>query len=773
MELNNQQKLAVNHTDGPLLILAGPGSGKTRVLVHRIAALVGKKVAWPSQVLAVTFTNKAAGEMRKRIEELVGAEARGITSGTFHSVCLRLLRKHADKLGYGDRFLVYDDSDQLALVKECMAVLNLDTARMPPRSVLEKISRAKDSCMDATAFREDVAGNFYLEKIARVYERYQQRLVELQAMDFGDLIRLVVKLFDAEPAILESYRRRWRYLLVDEYQDTNHAQYRLVTHLAGGHQNLCVVGDDDQSIYRWRGADITNILRFEKDFPGAMVVRLEQNYRSTQSILSAAGSVVEKNAGRKGKRIWTENDRGEKVEIVSCDSERREAEIVAKKISRLVDSGKRYCDAAIFYRTNAQSRPFEDIFRASRIPYRIYGGMRFYERAEVKDILAYLKLLVDPMDDVGFRRIINVPARGIGKTTVSRLEEFARARSMSLLGSIEPYIRMGGVRAGTAKKLAEFGRMIKKLGSLPLCKGELEGVDLPPLTPPYKGGGSSLGNLVRTVLEKSGYIEALASQSSIEAEGRIENINELVTAMEEFVPQEEGPALSQFLDQVALISGTDEIDETLGVVTMMTLHLAKGLEFPNVFMVGMEEGLFPHARSLDDPDELEEERRLCYVGMTRAMEKLMLTHAFRRRQFGKEKYNVASRFLDEIPEEFVERASLQVPSLCKGGRKAPMGPRPFSGSGRVDRGISRNLPPPTPPYKGGGSFEDHDHDFDQRPPEERSTPYPNGTRVRHPSFGTGIVKSCEKTSAGHKVTVKFQSGQIKRLIAECAGLVSL
>lgn len=719
MNLNTEQQRAVEHVEGPLLILAGPGSGKTRVLVHRIARLIAIGAAFPSQILAVTFTNKAAGEMRQRTEAMIGLDAREVAAGTFHSICLKILRRHSELVGLGPNFLVYDESDQTVLIKECLDALNIDRDRFPPQSILERISRAKDSCQDAAAFAAHARGNPYLERVSRVYERYQSRLVEVGAADFGDLIRLVVKLFDDNPELLKSYQNRWRYILVDEYQDTNHSQYRLIKHLAAAHGNICVVGDDEQSIYRWRGADISNILRFEKDFPGATVVYLEQNYRSTKSILGAAKGVVENNAGRKAKAIWTENADGAKVAIVSCETERREAEIISDSILVASKAGRRYGDTAVFYRTNAQSRPFEESFRGAGIPYRIFGGMRFYERAEVKDILAYLKLIVDPRDDVSLKRIINVPARGIGKTTFERLAAFAMERRICMLDAIPGFTASGILRGVMAKKLTDFRVLIESLND---------------------GASSrSLDELVHDVLEKSGYVEALAAVSSIESEAKLENINELITAAEEFIPDDGASPVAQFLDQVALVSGADEIDEEKGAVTMMTLHLAKGLEFPSVFMVGMEEGLFPHARSIDDPEELEEERRLCYVGMTRAKEELTLAHAFRRRLFGSERYNVASRFLDEIPPKYVVRNA-----SC------------------VQRRIQTQYAQRTT----------HDvSDFDQRPPEELASGFSKGSSVRHPSFGVGAVIACEKTSSGHKVTVRFSSGETKRLIAEFAGLV--
>jgi ATP-dependent DNA helicase UvrD/PcrA len=757
MKLNDQQQRAVEHVEGPLQILAGPGSGKTRVLVNRVAHLVDSGAAWPSEVLSVTFTNKAAGEMRRRLEEMVGAGARELACGTFHSICLKLLRRHAEAVGYGDRFVVYDSSDQLVLVKECMNALNIDQTRSTPSAFVERISRAKDSCLDPTEFEKKAQGNPYLKRVASIYTRYQARLKELQAMDFGDLIRLTVTLFEKNPAILESYQNRWRFIMVDEYQDTNHAQYRLVKALAALHNNLCVVGDDDQSVYKWRGADISNILRFEKDFPGAQVIHLEQNYRSTKSILAAAGGLVCNNAGRKAKEIWTENPSGEKITVVSCETERSEAEEIARKIAEQKAQGRRLKHFAIFYRTNAQSRPFEDIFRKSGIAYRIYGGTRFYERAEIKDLLAYLRLIMDVRDDVGLKRIVNVPARGLGKTTIEKLYNYAMEHGMSMFEAIAPFVASGGARAAQSKRLSEFSTMISELHS---------NVEERPLA-----------EVVHDVLERTGYIEVLANLSTIESEAKLENINEFVAAVEEFVPMNDpmgagaevpSSQLSQFLDQVALVSQADAIDEDQGAVTMMTLHLAKGLEYPSVFMVGMEEGLFPHARSLDDPEELEEERRLCYVGMTRAEELLTLTHAFRRTHFGKANYNVASRFLNEIPAEYVERQSKRRPSYGSSHSGAGMGAKP-----RVSQWSSQvkdRYPASDQAFSGAA---DNDYDFDQSSPEEAGDAFSKGARVNHPTFGSGVILGCEKTSSGHRVTVRFRGGAVKRLIAEFAGLAPM
>jgi len=752
LELNPQQREAVDHLEGPLLVLAGPGSGKTRVLVNRIAGLISSGTAFPSQILAVTFTNKAAGEMRRRVEELAGPCAREIAMGTFHSICLKILRSHHELAGFSQNFVVYDDSDQLALIKECMAELDIDRERIAPRAALDRISRAKDACLGPEEFAGSAGANPYLKKISTVYDLYQRRLSELDAADFGDLIRLAVKLL-GEEHIRESYRSRWAYVLVDEYQDTNAAQYKFLEHIAAGHRNICVVGDDDQSIYRWRGADITNILRFEDDFPGAKVVRLEQNYRSTASILASAQAVVSQNAGRKPKSIWTARGDGERVRVLSCDSERREAQAVADRISEAAIGSRRYRDFAVFYRTNAQSRPLEEVFRERGLPYRIYGGIRFYERAEVKDVLAYLRLVVDRRDDVGFLRIVNKPARGLGRTTLERLKACARDSKCSLFDSIENFVETEGCRGAQRKRLAEFHEMISGLS-----EGALD---------------RPMGDLLRDLLERSGYVEELVNASTIEAEAKLENINELVAAVEEFIPAGDSPPLTQFLDQVALISDADAVDEEQGAVTLMTLHIAKGLEFPHVFMVGMEEGLLPHARSIDDPDELEEERRLCYVGMTRAKDLLTMSHSFRRRHFGQERYNVVSRFLNDIPDEHSARIPVGVPVSNSS---------PFV-RGRSGGGRSLHMRPGSATYRrddwnvGSDSASresrvaSHDYEFDQRPAEEREGGIARGMRVMHPAFGVGVVKECQQTSAGHRVTVKFSCGVTKRLIAELAGLI--
>jgi DNA helicase-2/ATP-dependent DNA helicase PcrA len=727
MQLNPEQQKAVEHGDGPLLILAGAGSGKTRVLVHRVAHLIEMGRALPSEILSVTFTNKAAGEMRRRLEGMLGFAVKDLWVETFHAACLRILRRHSEHVGLGPHFVVYDDADQLALIRNVLEALGISEKAIPPRRALERISRAKDSCLSPEQF-EDRSKDFYLQKIARIYTKYQLRLVEAQAVDFGDIIRLTVRLFEEHPEILERYQRRWKYLLIDEYQDTNHAQYRFVSLLAKAHGNVSVVGDDDQSIYRWRGADISNILSFERDFPGARVIRLEQNYRSTKTILAAANGVIENNSGRKPKTLWTQNPDGKSVRVVESATERQEAEEVARGIRAARDGGAEWRDIAVFYRINAQSRPFEDVFRREGIPYQIVGGVRFYERREIKDVIAYLRVVHDSRDDVGIARIINVPARRIGKETVKRLRAYADANGGSLYDSIPRFCNSGTVQGAVAKRLRAFHELI---GSL---KAAAEGAEL--------------SAVLRDVLDRTGYVEALVGEKTDEANERIENIGELVAAANEYSDTDERSGLAAFLDQVALVSDVDGFDDGAGAVTLMTLHLAKGLEFPSVYMVGMEENLFPHVRSLDDPDELEEERRLCYVGMTRAQKQLTMLYALKRFHFGQNKYALASRFLDEIPEEYVEweRKRDYVNGFFPSQR------RPVETACDDTTYVS--------------------DDFDQRPPEERMEQgFHKGQRIAHPAFGHGVIKSCERTPSGHKVVVQFRGGLTKRLIAELANLV--
>ena len=628
--LNPPQKEAVLHGEGPLLILAGAGSGKTRVIVHRIAYLIKERGVQPWQILAVTFTNKAAGEMRERVEKLLGGGELPLIS-TFHSACARILRREIHLLGYDSNFAIYDDKDAEKLLKEIVAGLNLDEKRFPARM----FAAAIDDCKNGGLAPADVPGGDYMgEKIAAVYAAYQERLKKCNALDFGDLLMLTVRLFEEHPEALARYRERYRWILVDEYQDTNPIQYRLVRLLAGERRNLCVVGDDDQSIYRWRGADIRNILEFEKDFPGVKVVKLEQNYRSTSTILAAAGSVVAKNRGRKRKTLWTENPAGDKVVYRRLSDEREEARVICREIERFVRQGGALSGAAVFYRTNAQSRVIEDAMVADGIPYHMVGGMRFYERLEIKDILAYLKVLVNPADEIAIKRIINTPPRGIGHATVDKIAEQAALKGILFHEALREAAGSGLLARGPQGKIAGFVELLERFRAL------AEAVPL--------------AELAARVIEETGYAAKLKEERSEESADRLANLQELLSALQEFERTSEERTLAAFLEQVALISDLERGEKRAESATLMTLHAAKGLEFPLVFMIGMEERLFPHVRSLEDPEQMEEERRLCYVGMTRARERLYLTNARRRRIFGQEQCNPPSRFIADIPQELLE-----------------------------------------------------------------------------------------------------------------------
>jgi len=625
--LNSTQLDAVKHTEGPLLILAGAGSGKTRVLTHRVAYILDQGLAAPEEILAITFTNKAAGEMKDRVALLVGPDSRKMWVSTFHSFCARILRAHAEKLGYRREFTIYDGADQVRLVKRCIVELGKDLKRFNPRAFLAQISAAKNVLMTPDDYLRSTEG-YIAENVAEVYDLYQKRLYESNAMDFDDLIMQAVALLEIFPDVRERYQTRFKYIHVDEYQDTNHAQYRLVNILAAAHRNLCVVGDDDQSVYSWRGADIRNILEFERDYPEAKVVKLEQNYRSTQTILDAANAVVANNASRKPKELWTAGDRGERIRIFTAADEYSEARFVVSEIERLVDSGVSPREVAVFYRTNAQSRALEDVLVREGVPYQIVGGVRFYERAEIKDAMAYLAVISNPTDSGALERIINVPKRGLGATSVARLQEYARRNGISLYEALAEAEAVD--LTGAAKKACRAVR--------DLFEGwRVAAAEVPP------------AEMIGAVLEESGYKGELEAESTIEAESRLENLEELINAARAYERVEPEPTLDGFLQEQALYSDQDALDTGGGQVTLMTLHNAKGLEYDHVFVVGMEEGTFPHARSLDEQN-LEEERRLCYVGITRARATLTLSYAKLRSSWGEREYQMPSRFLSEIPE---------------------------------------------------------------------------------------------------------------------------
>jgi DNA helicase-2/ATP-dependent DNA helicase PcrA len=688
--LNPTQLDAVKHTEGPLLILAGAGSGKTRVLTHRVAFILDQGLAAPEEVLAITFTNKAAGEMKDRVALLVGPDSRRMWVSTFHAFCARILRVHAEKLGYKREFTIYDQADQVRLVRRCIVELGKDPKRFNPRSFAAQISAAKNVLLTPDDYLRSTEG-YIAENVAEVYDLYQKRLYENNAMDFDDLIMQTVALLEIFAEVRERYQTRFKYIHVDEYQDTNHAQYRLVNILAATHRNLCVVGDDDQSVYSWRGADIRNILDFERDYPEAKVVKLEQNYRSTQTILDAANAVVANNASRKVKELWTAGPEGERIRVFTAVDEYAEARFVVSEIERLIEAGGRPADISVFYRTNAQSRTLEDVLVREGVPYQIVGGVRFYERAEVKDAMAYLAVISNPSDSVSLERIINVPKRGLGATSVARLQDHARRNGISLYDALAEAEDVD--LTGAAKKSCRSVRDL--FGGWRVAAQEV----LP-------------AELIGAVLDESGYRAELEAENTVEAESRLENLEELINAAREYERVEPEPTLEGFLQEQALYSEQDALSSEGGRVALMTLHNAKGLEFDHVFVVGMEEGTFPHARSLDEHN-LEEERRLCYVGITRAKETLTLSYAKLRSNWGEREYQMPSRFLSEIPDGLKAGALTGSPA-GRGGWGAALPRR-----GELERAASET--------------------------------YRAGERVRHAKFGVGEVVE----AGGGRVVVRF------------------
>ncbi len=633
--LNKEQKEAVLHNEGPLLILAGAGSGKTRVLTHRIAHLIKEQGVYPSSILAITFTNKAAREMRERIDSLIGDLSNDMWVGTFHSICIRILRRDIEKLGYDRSFVIYDTTDQQVVIKECLKELNLSDKNFPPKSVLETIGKQKDELIDANYFEKLYASDFRMGKIAKVYKLYEKKLKSNNALDFDDIIMNTIKLFKQCPEVLEYYQRRFRYVLVDEYQDTNTAQYTLVRQLSEAHQNLCVVGDDDQSIYGWRGANIRNILDFEKDFKSCKTIKLEQNYRSTQNILDAANFVISNNTGRKCKSLWTENKGGSKIVVCENDNEHEEAMYTAREIQRLInEENRKFKDFAVLYRINAQSRVLEEMFMREGLPYKIVGGLKFYDRKEIKDIIAYLRLIQNPADNVSLKRIINVPKRGIGDTTVEYAENIAIENGLSIFTIISDAQEYSDLRRA-AQKLDTFAKMILKLRTMKETM--------------------SIAELLDMVINDTGILKEYEVENTVEAQSRVENIKELKSVALEFEKQNELNSLEEFLANISLVSDLDNLEEEQDYVVLMTIHSAKGLEFPVVFIPGMEEGVFPGYRAITEgPEQLEEERRLCYVGITRAREKLYLSNARFRTLFGNSSYNRPSRFISEIPDNLID-----------------------------------------------------------------------------------------------------------------------
>ena len=755
--LNPPQKEAVLHGEGPLLVLAGAGSGKTRVIVHRIAHLIHERGVPPWQILAVTFTNKAAGEMRERVSQMLDQGAAPLIS-TFHSTCARFLRHDIRHLGYDSNFAIYDDKDCEKLLKDCAGELNLDEKKYPPKALGSAIDEFKNAGLTPD---QVPTGSPYQATLARVYAVYQERLRRCNAVDFGDLLLLTVRLFEEHPEVLHKYQERYRWILVDEYQDTNPVQYRLVQLLAGERRNLCVVGDDDQSIYGWRGADIRNILEFEKDFPGVKVVKLEQNYRSSKTILDGAWNVVEKNRGRKPKRLWTENPDGEPIVYRTLPNEWEEARLVCRETERFIAEGGDLAEVAIFYRTNAQSRVVEDAMVSAGIPYHMVGGLRFYARLEVKDILAYLKVLDNPADEVALKRIINTPPRGIGNSTVQRISQLASDRAIpfydAMLDATDGSFLPPAARRSVAAFIVELEKYRELAASLPLPE------------------------LAAAVIQDSGYLARLKALGSDEARERIENLQELVTAMQVFESGEGEKGLANFLEQVALVSDLEqEGEKKKSSATLMTLHSAKGLEFPLVFMVGMEERLFPHVRALEDPDQMEEERRLCYVGMTRAKKRLFLLNVRRRHIFGQEQMNQAARFIRDIPSELLDTGELfqQYGSGYGTGQGEQHQPASYQKSPAAPWSSPMNLPkgasPPASAHNLASLFEEEmEPELDnevRRVPEEHEEGVYLGMRVRHAQFGPGVVRKIEGEGDNQKVIIAFASVGFKKLLVRFAGL---
>ena len=761
-KLNEPQREAVYHTDGPLLILAGAGSGKTRVLTHRIAYLIEERNVNPWNILAITFTNKAAGEMRERVDSLVGFGSESIWVSTFHSMCVRILRRFIDRLGYDNRFTIYDTDDQKTLMKEVCKKVAIDTKVFKERSLMSAISSAKNELILPDEFELNAGGDFAKLKIAKVYREYEAQLKANNALDFDDLLVKTVQLLQTQPDVLENYQERFRYIMVDEYQDTNTVQFQLVRLLAGKYRNLCVVGDDDQSIYKFRGANIRNILDFEHEFSDACVIKLEQNYRSTGNILNAANRVIANNKGRKEKTLWTANGEGELVHLRQFDTGYDEADFIAEDIKKEVRAGASYNDHAVLYRTNAQSRLLEEKFVAMNVPYKIVGGVNFYARREIKDLLAYLKTIDNGMDDIAVRRIINVPKRGIGLTTINRIQESAAERGLGFYETLMAPELIPGI-GRSAANLDSFAALIEYFKGLT--------------------GQMSITDLLREVIEKTGYMESLDSEDKEDAQARKENIDELINkaaAYEEAAEDRDEPAtLSAFLEEVALVADIDSLDEEQDYVVLMTLHSAKGLEFPHVYLAGMEDGLFPSYMTItsDDRDDLEEERRLCYVGITRAEQELTLTCARRRMVRGETQYNKISRFIKEIPAELLDTGSRRIEPETEVpvqqntyahareafrarafGAAYSNGAGKSSGvsSGKSSQGLA-SLQKGSQLAAGSGGSPD----------------YAEGDRVRHVKFGEGTVLEIRSGGRDYEVTVDFDSAGVRKMFAKFAKLVKI
>lgn len=735
--LNPQQAEAVINTEGPMLIMAGAGSGKTKVLTCRVANLLQKGVR-PYRILAITFTNKAAAEMRERVNNMSGPAAKDVWLFTFHAFCARFLRMEIDKLpGYGGNFAIYDTADSQNLIKQILKEMNLDDKRFQPSGILSRISNAKNALQDAAAFARQ-AGDFYEQKVADIYSRYEQKLQLNNALDFDDLLMLSIKLLQENKEVREKYQDRFDYLLVDEYQDTNHAQYLLTKFLAAKHRNICVVGDADQSIYGWRGADIQNILDFEKDYPDAKVIKLEQNYRSTQIILDAANAVIENNTGRKPKNLWTENKSGADIIYFQAVDERDEARFVIEQLQNLQRTeNKKLGDMAILYRTNTQSRIFEEMLIKSGISYNMVGGLKFYERKEIKDIIAYLRVIFNPADSLSLLRIINVPKRGIGDASLARIQAYAAANNVSLFEAVSNAAAIDGLSSRFVSKLDDLAGIIFELMNL--------------------ANEAPVEDLIDRVLRDTGYLEELENERTPQAQSRIDNLHELISVAQEFAASEEENNLENFLAHVALVSDIDDTELGEDAITLMTLHSSKGLEFPVVFLVGMEEGLFPHARTLMDETEIEEERRLCYVGITRAKEKLFLSSTKMRTIYGNTVTYPPSRFLQEIPARLVKTIKRQERFSALENFK------------QVSEKYSAR------PHKPASTFNPHSF-MPQKTAAAAGgtgTRFNTGDRVSHSKWGEGMVVSVKDSPDGQEVKVAFAGAGVRSLLTKYAVLKKL
>lgn len=726
--LNDMQKSAVFYTEGPLLLLAGAGSGKTRVLTHRIAYLIEEKGVNPWNIMAITFTNKAAGEMRERVDSLVGFGSESIWVSTFHSTCVRILRRYIDRLGYSNSFTIYDSDDQKTLMKDVCKRLQIDTKVYKEKALLGAISSAKDELVSPQAYELNAAGDFGKQKIAQAYKEYQKQLRSNNALDFDDLIVKTVELFQNCPDVLDYYQERFKYIMVDEYQDTNTAQFKLVSLFAEKYQNLCVVGDDDQSIYKFRGANIGNILNFEKMFADARTIKLEQNYRSTQNILNAANDVIRNNVGRKEKTLWTDNEEGDLIHFRQFLTAFDEAEYIVGDIAQNIREGNyEYKDCAILYRTNAQSRMFEEKFLMANIPYKIIGGVNFYARKEIKDLLAYLKTVDNAMDDLAVKRIINVPKRGIGATSLGKVQEYADEYDMSFYDALKD-----------AESIATLGRSAVKIKPFVTFIQTLRS----------KQDYLSVQEILTSIINETGYVKELEAEDTDEARARIENIDELITKVVSYESDAEEPTLSGFLEEVALVADIDSLEEDSNHVVLMTLHSAKGLEFPNVYLAGMEDGIFPSYMTItsDDPLEIEEERRLCYVGITRAKQRLTLTSAKSRMIRGETQYNKVSRFIREIPRELV------------------------AVGGQVKDKVEE-IPKPTNYAQAKTAFKTKIFDPKQfQVKKADALDYGIGDQVKHIKFGVGTVEGIVEGGKDYEVTVNFEKAGIKKMFAAFAKL---